>query len=97
MRERSSLTLEVQEINFNKGLNQGWNLVGYPNPESVETSIGLSSLSNKYDMIYGYDNNLKVWKIYSPYPSPLFNNTLTQLEPGKGYWIYVYENSNWNI
>ncbi len=97
MKERSSIIFEVQDSPFNKELSQGWNLIGYPKSESVETGIAFSSLNNRHDIIYGYDNELKTWKIYSPYPSPLFNNTLTHLEPGKGYWIYVYENSNWNI
>jgi len=91
-------TLEIvfeESGTYSKGLVSGWNFIGYPYTTSRETGLALTSLSDKYDIIYSYDNVNKDWTFYSPYPSLIFNNTLNTMEPGKGYWIYLYEDSSW--
>jgi len=94
----ATITFQVPDSgSYNKVLSQGWNFIGHPYLESRNIDSALSSLNNNYDIIYSYDNQAKKWLLYSPYSSELFNNTLNIMEPGKGYWIYLYESSSWQI
>lgn len=40
-------------------------------------------------VVWGYDNENKVWKIYRP----SVTETLTSIEAGKGYWIYMEDSA----
>lgn len=74
-------------------LKRGWNLVGYPSltPRSVHDAlIGMP----KGTWIYGY--NVGTWLLYTN-GDQTFLNTLSQLEPGKGYYIYVEQDCIWNL
>jgi len=43
-------------------------------------------LPNKVKIVWGYDNERKAWKKWQPGDQAL---SLTTLETGKGYWIYM--------
>ena len=71
---------------------EGWNLIGIPlNPAnpSIENLFG-DNLS-KVDYIFGWDNEYKSWEYWISGMSSSYQ-TIKELEPGKGYWIYVSEN-----
>ena len=76
-----SINLSALQIN----LHAGWNLISYPsqNPQDIQTA--LSSI-----MPYIIQVNTQT-QVFNP-ALPDFLNTLTQLEPGKGYWINLNQN-----
>ena len=69
-------------------LNQGWNFVSLrrqPNGGTVETQLGAPFLS-KVHVIWGFDNQSQAWRKFVPSGSA---NTLTALQAGPGYWVYM--------
>jgi len=69
------------------GLEPGWNLIGYTSLSSQPITDVLSSISSNYSIVWAYDasDTADPWKKYDP--SVPFGNDLTEMEPGKGYWI----------
>ena len=69
-------------------LRAGWNLVPFPSTSSQDISGALDSISASYAVAYGYaagpDGG---WRRNGG--SPTWANSLTQLEPGSGYWLRV--------
>jgi len=65
----------------------GWTMFSVPK-QPTDTAIGtaLSSVLSDIVVVYGFDNETKTWKRYQPGAG---DNTLTTLEQGKGYWIYL--------
>jgi hypothetical protein len=76
-------------------LSSGWNFVSLPRQPSI-TSTGtvLAEVSSKVRIVWGYDNEQKVWKKWMPDETA---NTLVAMEAGKGYWIYMNEAGTINI
>jgi len=68
-------------------LYRGWNLVGYDSLSPKQIEEAAASMPDG-TCIYGYDSVDKVWLRYIKDESDLLNS-LNELEPGKGYWIYV--------
>jgi hypothetical protein len=68
----------------------GWNLIGWPAGGARSVSTALSSIAGKYDKIYTYDayDATDPWKIHDV-AAPSYVNDLTQLVPGKAYWIHM--------
>ena len=68
----------------------GWNLIGYPSASARDVTTVLASISGKFDLVEGYDGATpdNPWLIYDP-AAPAFVNTLTQFQPGEGYWIHM--------
>lgn len=73
-------------------MQKGWNYVGYPSLTSRLLADALSSISGEYDAVYHYDTN----DILDPWEN---NNDgdLTEMKPGKGYWIYILQDCIWTI
>ncbi len=69
-------------------LTPGWNFISFPqlpsSPAPVDTVFG--GLSANLRIVWGYDNANKTWLKYSPSAS---TPTLTSIEFGKGYWVYM--------
>jgi hypothetical protein len=65
-------------------LASGWNLISLPF-QPAETAIAsvLSTIAGSYSIVWSYAASS--WKFYDPASST--GNTLTTLEPGKGYWV----------
>lgn len=61
----------------------GWNLVGYPTPETRDLPDALDSISGEYALVNAYK---PPWQKFDP-NGPPFANTLTDMEAGFGYWI----------
>jgi hypothetical protein len=70
-------------------LKTGWNLIGYNSLDSQPITGALSSISGNYDIVWEYDASDATdhWKKYDP--SAPFGNDLTDMEPGKGYWMMM--------
>ena len=80
-------------------LRQGPNLISYSG-QAKPVAEALASISGKYTKVYSavYEfvggKYTLVWKQYIV-GAPPFINTLTQLEPWKGYWVYVNQDCIW--
>ena len=70
----------------------GWNLFGYPVPETRPVSEALRSIAGHYTTVVGFDpeDAGDPWKIYDS-AAPAFANDLRELRYGDGYWINVSE------
>ena len=71
-------------------LHTGWNLISTPLiPEDTGAASVLSPIIGNYSIIWEYNasDTADHWKKYDP--SAPFGNDLTDMEPGKGYWILV--------
>jgi len=85
----------VEEALLN--LSSGWNFISFPRLPA-DTSISTIMSGKDVRIIWGWDNVNQVWLKWRPLSS---DNTLTNFEFGKGYWIYVnaqttIDMSNWN-
>jgi hypothetical protein len=78
-------TLQDNSLQF----ESGWNLIGYNSLSSNPIDTALAPLSGNYSIVWAYDTaEGGVWKMYDP-NAPVFVNDLTEMEPGRGYWIMV--------
>jgi hypothetical protein len=70
----------------------GWNLIGYPSPNSEKVTTVLLPIEGKYDLVYTYDgfDINDPWKSYTPGAPPQLND-LKKMDPGYGYWIHMTE------
>jgi hypothetical protein len=68
----------------------GWNLFGWPVPESRGVMTALLSISSAYTTVYGYDasDSFDLWKMYDV-TVPAYANDLAELEFSRGYWINI--------
>jgi hypothetical protein len=68
----------------------GWNLISLPlMPEDTNITSLLSPINGNYSIVWEYNasDTSDHWKKYDP--SVPFGNDLTNMEPGKGYWIVM--------
>jgi len=76
---------DIDFLNLEIQLNEGWNLISYPSQYPKEVQQALNNISDKIilvkDETLSYDPNL-----------PYHLNTLRELIPGEGYWIKVNQN-----
>ena len=91
----SSETYHLGLVNissFDIPLVVGWNLISLPVYSSnLSVSESLRSLEGKYSTAFGYDSESGgIWASFNP-NRPGFLNTLTELAPSYGYWIYLEE------
>jgi len=68
-------------------LQSGWNLIGYTNLQSDQVENALTDIETYLVQIKSLTES------YDP-DLPEFLNTLTSLQPNKGYWIEVSDNCN---
>lgn len=88
LRTTAAATLSISGIPVDSAtpinLHAGWNWIGYLPDQPMSVADALASIAGKYTRIIGddgaYDANL-----------PASFNTLTQMEPGKGYIIFMSE------
>jgi hypothetical protein len=93
MTEAVSLSVEGTEpVTTTIELLGGWNLVGYPSDVTRPITEALQSIEGRYDVVYAYhaEEGDQAWKTYDV-ARPPFLNTLTDLEPWRGYWIRAIE------
>ena len=68
---------------------QGWNLVAYTGSSTTPLATALGSIAGKYTAVLGFDQGAQSW--YAQLPASM--NTLTDLVPGHGYWLYMTEDA----
>ena len=71
-------------------LYTGWNLISLPlMPEDTSITSLLSPINGNYSIVWEYNasDTADHWKKYDP--GVPFGNDLTNMEPGKGYWIMM--------
>ena len=68
----------------------GWNLISIPyQPANTAIATVLSGIAGKYSIVWGeFNPATSAWKNYNPAKQ---TNSLTTIEPNKGYWINVSE------
>jgi hypothetical protein len=93
MEDAATLSIEGSAASKSVSLSEGWNLVGYNSTTSAQISSALSSIAGKYEAVYAFDSAANSYKSHIPGGE----SDLTQLEPGKGYWIYMTQSSNWTL
>jgi hypothetical protein len=74
-------------------LTPGLNLVGYNSLTPLPASAALSSIANKYLMVWGFKDDQ--WLYYDP--NDEIGSTLQVLTPGSGYWIEATEETIWTL
>lgn len=94
-------TLELAgeaQVNPTISLCYGWNLVAYPALQAQNVADALESINGAYILVRSYDasDQNDPWKTYDP-SAPPFANDLTQMQPGRGYWIRVTEDVTWTM
>lgn len=79
------------------GLQEGWNLIGYPTKNPKNITFVLSSVIDNYTRTesYQYINGTGVW-LYHDAPN---SGTMYEMEPKKAYWVNLNESGgiivNW--
>jgi hypothetical protein len=72
----------------------GLNLIGYNSLTPLPVSEALSSIANKYTMVWAFKND--EWTFYDPADEA--GSRLQVLTPGSGYWIEgVTEETTWTL
>ncbi len=85
----ASSTLEIDGVYINKTtipLKQGWNMIGYPSNTSKNLATAMSSIGGKWTMLFALYNN--TWTMEDP-KTPPFPWEIKNLDPGRGYWINI--------
>jgi len=77
-------------------LYTGANLIGFPRSSAQPIADALSSIAGQYSKVFEYDAASSSWKSYDV-SLPGWANTLQQMRPGYGYWIYVNNNCTLTI
>lgn len=90
--ELTSGTISVVETTktANISLAVGWNLISIPyQPANTSIATLLSGIAGKYSIVWGeFNPATSAWKNYNPAKQ---TNSLTAMEPNKGYWVKVSE------
>lgn len=80
-------TSQIGEYVYYMPLTSGWNFISLPvQPTDNNIQTVLSNISSSVRVVWGYDNENKVWLKYNPSTS---SGSLTTMDAGKGYWIYM--------
>lgn len=72
-------------------LSAGWNLIGYPKSESADLENALSSIWENVEVVKNFDG-------FFNKSNPVFLNSLSSMEWGGGYYVYVNQDCSldWN-
>jgi hypothetical protein len=74
-------------------LHPGWNFVGYPSGQPRTVVDALAGVP--YTIIYTYDSTSDQWLSYDP--GSYSPDNLSELEIGRGYWIYCESFHLWQV
>jgi hypothetical protein len=87
------MTTSVHAENATIQLNTGWNLISIPvSPGSTSISSVLSGAMSKIEAVYAYNGTS--YEAFVPGES---SNTLTTIESGRGYWVYLNDSATLNV
>ena len=91
----NSAVFTINPVQHLIDLDIGWNLVSFNlHPVSTDVADVLSSISGKFDLVYGWDATgahagSGNWMKYDDQPST--TDTLTTLDEKMGFWIHMME------
>jgi hypothetical protein len=87
--------LQISGATASKDVNliNGWNFVGYSAASAQPVGPALGSIAGKYDIVWTYENGQ--WRYYDAADPQ--GGTLSQFQPGKGYWIKMREAAIWTL
>jgi hypothetical protein len=91
--ESTTLSVTGQQVSMSIDLVEGWNLIGPNSIRPISIKSALQSIEGKYLALYSFESMENRYKGYAP---PDLDE-LTELEPGKGYWIYSTGNLSWSL
>lgn len=84
-------TAIFQPLTVGISLNAGWNLVSLPlvpKDASIATVLSHQIASNEVAIVWSYTGTPRTWKSFIPGKA----STLTMINDGEGYWIYMRSN-----
>ena len=84
--------LGAEDSDKTVSLVSGWNLVGYDAVHSQPVHHAISSIATLIESVWGWNNGQ--WLSYVPGRQ---ENSLTNLEPGMGYWIKMKQPAIWPV
>ena len=95
MNNEDTLVVEGLEVSAETdfSLNDGYNLIGYPNLEEKNIYIVFNNVNNSLVNVLSYESE---WKSYNPLKNKSLN-TLKKIKPGYGYWVNVNGSQNWSF
>ncbi|MBI4439191.1 S8 family serine peptidase [Candidatus Woesearchaeota archaeon] len=88
-----------EQITYTLQLYQGWNLISFPlTPADSSVRSVMKPISDKYTRMFHYDSATESWQSHFAQES-IFNpeETLTEIQPGKGYWIEMLQQTALDI
>lgn len=91
MRDNAELDIPGETPVDGIELAEGWNLVGFSSPDSMDISDALFSIDVDVESVWAYQDG--EWKVYDP-ENPDFSD-LTTMDPGYGYWVKMNASSVW--
>jgi hypothetical protein len=88
------ITVGQNSTTANISLAAGWNLISIPNqPTDTSVTSVLASIGGQYTSVWTYNTAADTWyKYYTPATGLDFLNDLTEIIPGKGYWVEITGN-----
>ena len=73
----------------NISLGKGWSLIGWLSNETVPVVDALVSINDSYNKVFTYAQGMG-W-VYKALYDGIWYGDLSDMEPGRGYWIYMKE------
>jgi len=77
-------------------LYAGANLVSWPSLSTISVETAFSGIWAHFSKVYAYNAATTTWSKFDK-NGPPFGNTLANLEPGMGLWVYVDANCTWTV
>ncbi|MBC8501060.1 MAG: carboxypeptidase regulatory-like domain-containing protein [DPANN group archaeon] len=81
-------------VSFN--MHIGLNLIGYPATEIRDPSVVMNGVYGTYENLLTYNASNGEWLSYNP-DKPPFLNSLHEMLPGQGFWVYATQDSTWEF
>ena len=97
MNQAATLTFSGVKLNSATiPLQAGWNLISYPLTEAQLLTDVFGSIVGACQLLYTFDSSTpsNPWRQYDP-SIPNQPGALTQLEPGKSYWVQMNQAATW--
>lgn len=94
VKQPGPLHLEGEVLSKTVPLTTGWNLAGYNALTAQPAADALASINEDLVSAWAFTN--ENWQLFNP-GNPGGNNSLTNMEPGYGYWIEMKKGRDWTL
>lgn len=95
MNTEATLNIVGTEPSKKISLESGWNLVSFNSLSVMSITDALAAINDKYTSVWSWNNSTKKFEGYfanNPGLSDLF-----RMEPGKGYFIFTTQKTDWTL